>query len=91
LQTARIALAGHKARHDTHLSIRCGFLHWGFAVCPYFNACAGAPGGRWSARPAWLREGRRRLLNAAPCSFAHADPSWLNRIGAATTTSAARI
>jgi hypothetical protein len=29
--------------------------------------------------------GQRRRLNTAPRSFAHADPSWLNRIGAATT------
>jgi GTP pyrophosphokinase len=38
-----------------------------------------------------MREGGRRLWNAAPPSFTHADPSWLNRIRAATTTSAARI
>ena len=39
-----------------------------------------------------MREGgsRRREPNAAPRSFTHADPSWLNRIGAATTNSAAR-
>jgi len=32
-----------------------------------------------------MREGQRRRLNTALRSFAHADPFWLNRIGAATT------
>jgi hypothetical protein len=43
------------------------------------------------AKAALMCEGRRRPMNAAPRSFAHADPSWLNRIGAATTNPVARI